>query len=69
MERILSDGKAVFISTDVRRADECSHAVNETLRVFGGLDILFNNAGVFYPQTILDCTGRKWIWMSIEGTF
>ncbi len=49
-------GKAVFIRTDVRKIDECRRAVDETLRAFGHLDILFNNAGVFCPHTTLDCS-------------
>src|SRR6267154_2185834 len=53
-------GKAVFIRTDVRLAAECRHAVAETVRAFDRLDILFNNAGVFYPHTILDCTAEEW---------
>src|ERR1700693_1672481 len=52
--RILeSGGKAIFLRTDVRRAAECRRAVDETLRSFGRIDILFNNAGVFFPQTAL----------------
>src|ERR1700693_166389 len=59
--RILeSSGKAIFIRTDVRKAAECRRAVDETLSSFGRLDILFNNAGVFYPQTTLDCTEEEW---------
>ena len=72
-ERIIkAGGKAVFIRTDVRSAQECGHAVNETLRVHHGLDILFNNAGVFYPHTILDCTESEWdeqIDVNLKGTF
>ena len=37
-------GKAIFIRADVRKAEECRRAVDETLRVFARLDILFNNA-------------------------
>jgi NAD(P)-dependent dehydrogenase (short-subunit alcohol dehydrogenase family) len=65
-------GKAVFIRTDVRKADECRRAVDETLRSFGQLDILFNNAGVFYPHTTLDCTEEEWdlqIDVNLKGTF
>src|SRR5208337_170456 len=59
--KIMSDGgKAIFIRADVRRAEECRHAVIETLGAFGTLDILFNNAGVFFPHTILDCTEEEW---------
>src|ERR1035437_1838512 len=49
--RILeSGGKAIFLRTDVRKAVECQRAVEETLRSFGRLDILFNNAGVFLDR-------------------
>jgi NAD(P)-dependent dehydrogenase (short-subunit alcohol dehydrogenase family) len=72
-EKIVNDGgKALFIRSDVRKADECDQAVNETLRIFGGLDILFNNAGVFYPHTILDCSEDEWdllMDINLKGTF
>src|SRR3984957_11588422 len=72
-ERIVSEvGKAIFIRTDVRRAAECREAVDATLRAFAGLDILFNNAGVFYPHTILDCTEEEWdlqMDINLKGTF
>jgi NAD(P)-dependent dehydrogenase (short-subunit alcohol dehydrogenase family) len=67
-----SGGKAVFIRTDVRKAAECRRAVDETLRAFGKLDILFNNAGVFYPHTILDCSEEEWdlqLDVNLKGTF
>src|ERR1700692_1582428 len=72
-ERIVKEGgKALFIRTDVLRAAECRNAVDETVRAFGGLDILFNNAGVFYPHTILDCTEEEWdlqMDINLKGTF
>lgn len=72
-ERIVNDGgKAIFICSDVRKAEECRHAVDETLRVLDRLDILFNNAGVFYPHTILDCTEEEWdlqMDVNLKGTF
>ncbi len=43
-------GAAIFVRSDVRLADDCRRAVEETLHAFGRLDILFNNAGVFYPH-------------------
>jgi NAD(P)-dependent dehydrogenase (short-subunit alcohol dehydrogenase family) len=65
-------GRAIFIRSDVRRAEECRRAVDETLGAFGGLDILFNNAGVFYPHTTLDCTEEEWdmqMDINLKGTF
>src|SRR5579864_8481380 len=60
-EQILkAGGHAIFLHTDVRKADECRRAVEETVAAFGRLDILFNNAGVFYPHTTLDCSEEEW---------
>jgi NAD(P)-dependent dehydrogenase (short-subunit alcohol dehydrogenase family) len=72
-ERIGKDGgNAIFLRSDVRREEECIRTVEETLRAFGHLDILFNNAGVFYPHTILDCTEDEWdlqMDINLKGTF
>ena len=72
-EKIISaKGKASFIRTDVRRANDCQAAVQKSLHDFGKLDILFNNAGVFYPHTILDCSEEEWnlqIDINLKGTF
>jgi NAD(P)-dependent dehydrogenase (short-subunit alcohol dehydrogenase family) len=53
-------GKVIFIRSDVCLADDCRRAVQETLLAFGRLDILFNNAGVFYPHNAIDCTEEEW---------
>jgi NAD(P)-dependent dehydrogenase (short-subunit alcohol dehydrogenase family) len=69
---IENGGHAIFLRTDVRKADECRRAVDETVSSFGRLDILFNNAGVFYPQTTLECTEEDWdlqIDVNLKGTF
>ncbi len=64
--------EALFVRADVSLADDCRRAVDETVRALGGLDILFNNAGVFYPQTALECSEREWdeqIDINLKGTF
>jgi NAD(P)-dependent dehydrogenase (short-subunit alcohol dehydrogenase family) len=66
------DSGCMFIHSDVRLADDCKRAVDETLRAFGRIDILFNNAGVFYPQTALECSEREWdeqIDVNLKGMF
>ena len=67
-----SGGVAIFVRSDVRLADDCRRAVEETLRAFGRVDILFNNAGVFYPHSAIDCTDEEWnltIDTCLTGTF
>jgi NAD(P)-dependent dehydrogenase (short-subunit alcohol dehydrogenase family) len=63
---------AIFVRADVSLAEDCRVAVEETVRVFGAIDILFNNAGVYYPQTALECSEREWdeqIDVNLKGTF
>ena len=65
-------GKAIFLESDVRSAEHCRRAVDETLKAFSRLDVLFNNAGVYYPHTTLDCTEEEWdlhIDINLKGTF
>ena len=67
-----SGSEAIFIRADVSSAADCQRAVDETVRAFGSLDILFNNAGVFFPQTALECSEREWdeqIDINLKGTF
>jgi NAD(P)-dependent dehydrogenase (short-subunit alcohol dehydrogenase family) len=67
-----SAGGAFFVQADVSVAADCRRAVDETLNAFGSLDILFNNAGVFYPQTAMECSEKEWdeqIDVNLKGTF
>ena len=65
-------GTAMFIRSDVRIAEECRQAVEQTLERFGRIDVLFNNAGVLYAKTVPDCTEEEWdetIDSSLKGAF
>ncbi len=67
-----ASGAAIFVKTDVRFAQECSRAVEQTLAEFRRLDILFNNAGVFYAHDALDCSEEEWdlqLDVNLKGTF
>ena len=67
-----SGGDAFFVQADVSQANDCRRAVDEPIRAFGSLDILFNNAGVFYPQTAIGCSEKEWdeqIDVNLKGTF
>jgi len=65
-------GEAIFIQSDVQLAGDCRNAVDRTLERFGKIDVLFNNAGVFHPKTIPDCSEEEWdetIDSSLKGAF
>ena len=69
---IANGGDALFIRSDVRLSTDCRQAVDQTLERFGKVDILFNNAGVFHPKSIPDCTEEEWdetIDSSLKGAF
>src|SRR5690606_13491690 len=61
-EAIKKYGKeALLLSTDISIEENCKHVVEETLKKFGQIDIVVNNAAVQYEQhDITDITGEQW---------
>jgi NAD(P)-dependent dehydrogenase (short-subunit alcohol dehydrogenase family) len=53
-------GQAIFIHCDVAKAEDCQRAVEQTAATFGGLDILFNNAGIARRTNVLTITETEW---------
>lgn len=71
-EIVAHGGEALFVRSDVRSAKDCRHAVDQALERFGKIDVLFNNAGVFHPKSVADCTEEEWdetIDSSLKGAF
>jgi NAD(P)-dependent dehydrogenase (short-subunit alcohol dehydrogenase family) len=65
-------GRSMFVCSDVRVAADCRQAVEQTLERFGRIDVLFNNAGVFHPKRVPECTEEEWdetIDSSLKGAF
>ena len=65
-------GEGLFIAADVRKAADCRNVVDRAVERFGTVDVLFNNAGVFHPKTIPECTEEEWdetIESSLRGAF
>ena len=65
-------GQAIYAITDVRFPDECQKAVEATIEAFGKVDILINNAGVYFAENTVECTEEHWdltVDVSLKGTF
>lgn len=68
-------GEAVFVPTDVTKADQVRHMVDRTVEAFGGVDILFNSAGYHFvgEDVEADATPED-VWeqtlaVNLTGTF
>jgi NAD(P)-dependent dehydrogenase (short-subunit alcohol dehydrogenase family) len=53
-------GRAIFIRADVTLARDCRRAVAETVETFGGLDIVFNNAGIIIRRSVVSLEEEDW---------
>jgi NAD(P)-dependent dehydrogenase (short-subunit alcohol dehydrogenase family) len=59
-EIVNNGGKAIFVRCDVTQAKACQRVVQQTVSELGGLDILFNNAGIIRRATVIDTTEEEW---------
>jgi len=53
-------GRAIFERADVTRADACKRVVERTAREFGGVHILFNNAGIIRRASVVETSEADW---------
>jgi len=65
-------GEAIFIETDVSKPDDAERMVEETTRIYGRLDILFNNAGVAETAKVSEASLDHWervLAINLRGVF
>lgn len=65
-------GEGIYIQGDISRAADAERAVAETVRAFGKLDILFNNAGIVIPGRIDNTSEEDWdrtMAVNLKGVF
>jgi NAD(P)-dependent dehydrogenase (short-subunit alcohol dehydrogenase family) len=53
-------GRAIFEQADVTRAADCKRAVKRTVGEFGGIHILFNNAGITRRASVVEINEKDW---------
>jgi meso-butanediol dehydrogenase / (S,S)-butanediol dehydrogenase / diacetyl reductase len=53
-------GRCLFIEADHTKPEDCARSVEETLRAFQRIDILFNNAGIVTSGTAETVTEEDW---------
>jgi NAD(P)-dependent dehydrogenase (short-subunit alcohol dehydrogenase family) len=53
-------GKAVFIKCDVTKAEEVSKSIDLTVKTFGALQILINNAGIVDIKELHEYAEEEW---------
>lgn len=70
VEEIRKDGgEAFFFKLDVSKEADWQKVFEETIRAYGKVNILINNAGVSLGKTIEDTTLDEWNWlMGINAT-
>jgi dihydroanticapsin dehydrogenase len=65
-------GKAHLVVADVSRAADSERMVDETVRVFGRLDALINNAAVMVSKAVPELSEEEWdyvLGVNLKGVF
>lgn len=67
-------GQALFVRSDVSRAADCQAMVEAAEQTFGGLHVLFNNAGIMHPEDADAVETDEAIWdltmnINLKGVF
>lgn len=66
------DGEALPVMADVSKAQDAEKIVAESVKTFGRLDVLYNNAGMDASGSIIDVEEDLWdftINVNLKGTF
>lgn len=61
-----------FVRGDVSREADAMHMVDETVRTFGRIDVLFNNAGILIEKPVHELSEEEWdriLGINLKGVF
>lgn len=56
----VAGAEALFVNTDMSKPEQVEAMTTATVRRFGRIDVLVNNAGVFIRNSIVDATAEEW---------
>jgi NAD(P)-dependent dehydrogenase (short-subunit alcohol dehydrogenase family) len=56
----IAGGRAIFERADVTSPADCRRAVERTVQEFGGIHILFNNAGIIRRASVVEIREEDW---------
>ena len=65
-------GEALVVSCDITKAAEVEHAIAATVKRFGGLNVVVNNAGALLVATVTETNEEEWDRMmevNLKGPF
>jgi 3-oxoacyl-[acyl-carrier protein] reductase len=69
---VKAGGKAAWVKIDTSKIAEAQQAVEETVKAFGRIDILINNAGITRDASLLKMEPHQWdqvIGVNLSGVF
>ena len=72
VSKVEGDGVIKAFQGDVSNEDDVKRVVNEFYEEFGNIDILFNNAGILEPGTVVTTTNDVWdrtININVKGVY
>jgi NAD(P)-dependent dehydrogenase (short-subunit alcohol dehydrogenase family) len=55
-----SGGDAVYIRADVSSSSDVRNLVDSTIKKYGKIDVLFNNAGIVVVNSLIETTEQEW---------
>jgi meso-butanediol dehydrogenase / (S,S)-butanediol dehydrogenase / diacetyl reductase len=67
-----SGGQAFAFKADVSKARDAEAMVAEAVKRYGRLDIIYNNAGIFFPAQVHSMTEEEWdrmLSINLKGVF
>ncbi|MET0885216.1 MAG: SDR family oxidoreductase [Mycetocola sp.] len=59
-EILAAGGMAIAIGADVSSEAEIERVLDQTVKTFGGVDVVFNNAGIIRRTTAVETTVEEW---------